>query len=570
MELVGQSQCYVIDAISKRGKYTLWIDPEHGHNIAKAEVFRDPRECVATIGERAKGMTRSMYCSIRNVRFKKIEDIWVPVEADTQRRSENTAGSVLLQEIHLKRTEVILNPDHEALRSFYPDDIPPEVEIMGFDSDGSPPERAGVQDLGFEDAWDFRWQPKAKYVVDERLKLVRNDPQKQMPTVVKVLKLMHFVGDFKPEPPITKAKGKHIVLCFWDINQEQSQQLLLTLRDRQQALAQKGILLIAVEASGVQTDKVRSWARDNELTFPVGAFHSRFEQYWKARKKDMDDRKKKTVLSNLVTDIKTIWTVEKLPWLMLSDRDLVVTAEGFDLDELNEILPDEVPFEKSTSKPQSLSEPNEAVKASLKLLSDNLQESLVLYYSFDESEKVIDLSGNGNHGRIHGAKYTQERGGAMKFDGQDDYISVEDIELKEYSFSTWVKTSKSNVVSSRYIFVSDDWVHRHALQGNSGHSLSIVADSSEINEYEWPFAANTWTHLVLTHLKGTFKLYKNGKSIKTGKMESYPVTDTLYLGGKEKDSKRSWLGMIDEVAVFDRALTEDEVKILYNNSRKNK
>jgi hypothetical protein len=335
LERVGRSRCYVIEAVSNRGKYTLWIDPEHGYNIAKAEVFRGPRECVATIGKRAKGMTQSVYGSIRNVRFKKIKDVWVPMEADTERRSENTAGSVLIQKAHHKRSEVILNPDHEALRSFYPDDIPPEVEIMGFDSEGGPPERAGVPDLGFEDAWDFRWQPKAKYVVDERIKLVRNDPDKQMPTVVKIMKLMSFVEDFKPEPPVTKGKGKHIVLCFWDINQEQSQQLLLTLRDRQQTLGQKGVLIIAVEASGAQADRVHSWARENKLTFPVGAFYSRFERLWRARREGLDDRKKTTVLANLVTDLKTLWTVEKLPSLMLTDREHAVTAEGFALEELD-------------------------------------------------------------------------------------------------------------------------------------------------------------------------------------------------------------------------------------------
>ncbi|MHC4334368.1 MAG: hypothetical protein ACYSUV_11545 [Planctomycetota bacterium] len=328
MGRVGRTKCYVIDAVSKRGKYTLWIDPEHGHNLAKAEVFRGPRECVAAIGERAKGMTKSMYCSIRNVRFKKIEDVWVPVEADTERRSENTAGSVLLQKVHLKRTEVILNPDHEALRSFYPDDIPPGAEIRSTGWTGRPPEREGVPDIEVEDAWDFRWQPKAKYVVDERLKLVISDPEKQMPTVVKILKLMHFVGDFEPEPPVTKAKGKHIVLCFWDINHGQSQELLLTLRDQQQALAQKGVLLIALEASGAQTDEVRSWAKKND--------YSRFERLWRARRKGLDDRKKTTVLANLVADLKTLWTVEKLPWLMVTDREHIVTAEGFSLEELDE------------------------------------------------------------------------------------------------------------------------------------------------------------------------------------------------------------------------------------------
>ena len=33
---IGASDCYVIDAVTKHGKYKLWIDPEHGYNIAKA------------------------------------------------------------------------------------------------------------------------------------------------------------------------------------------------------------------------------------------------------------------------------------------------------------------------------------------------------------------------------------------------------------------------------------------------------------------------------------------------------------------------------------------------------
>ncbi|MHC4575511.1 MAG: hypothetical protein ACYS76_15540, partial [Planctomycetota bacterium] len=34
LEQVGRSPCYVIDAVTERGRYTLWIDPQHGYNIA--------------------------------------------------------------------------------------------------------------------------------------------------------------------------------------------------------------------------------------------------------------------------------------------------------------------------------------------------------------------------------------------------------------------------------------------------------------------------------------------------------------------------------------------------------
>ena len=39
MEKVGEYQCYVVEAVVKnRGKYIIWLDPEHGYNIAQAMV----------------------------------------------------------------------------------------------------------------------------------------------------------------------------------------------------------------------------------------------------------------------------------------------------------------------------------------------------------------------------------------------------------------------------------------------------------------------------------------------------------------------------------------------------
>ena len=38
MEVIGGSECYVIEATGKHGEYTVWLDPQHGYNIAKAKV----------------------------------------------------------------------------------------------------------------------------------------------------------------------------------------------------------------------------------------------------------------------------------------------------------------------------------------------------------------------------------------------------------------------------------------------------------------------------------------------------------------------------------------------------
>jgi hypothetical protein len=349
MESVGRTKCYVIDAVEKGGNYTLWIDPEHGYNIAKAEVFRVPRQL------RPLGITEnsSVYSSVRDVRFKKIDSVWVPMEAVTERKSEAFNGTIVWRKVHHKRTEVVLNPDHEALRSFYPDDIPSGAEVLSGIWTGRPLEREGVPDISGEEPWDFRWQPGAKFMADKNCRVVGNDANKHLLPIIKVLDIEDVVRDFKVTPAPAETKGKRTFLCFWDVKQEGSQQVLLKLRERQEALAQKGISLIAIEASGAQTDEVRSWAKKNELTFPVGAFYSRFERLWRAwraRKEDLDDSKKKMVLSYLVTDLKTLWTVEKLPWLILTDRNHVVAAEGFSLEELDERIKDAQQAEVITNK----------------------------------------------------------------------------------------------------------------------------------------------------------------------------------------------------------------------------
>lgn len=119
MEEVGVTECYVIDAVTRSGKYILWIDPEHGYNITKAKIVRKAGNLVYnTIFPRGY----RIYTSLENVRFEKIDGVWVPMEADIFER-QNAPKGFLESKKHHKRTEVILNPDHDALGSFVPDDV---------------------------------------------------------------------------------------------------------------------------------------------------------------------------------------------------------------------------------------------------------------------------------------------------------------------------------------------------------------------------------------------------------------------------------------------------------------
>lgn len=127
LQRVDRSSCYVIDAVAKSGKYRIWIDPNHGYNIAKAEVRRAENDLID--GER---MTKGhiLLTFLKNVRFEKINDVWIPMEADVQQSNTLPNGDFSKVKTHYKRTEFVPVPDHDALGTFLPRDIKDGARVM--------------------------------------------------------------------------------------------------------------------------------------------------------------------------------------------------------------------------------------------------------------------------------------------------------------------------------------------------------------------------------------------------------------------------------------------------------
>ena len=102
METIGGSECYVIEAETGPFKSRAWIDPAHGYHIAKTIRWRGGRRL----------------CVEWNVVFKSIDGVWIPVEKDFQYFNSDSRWSE--DKHHYRISEVILNPDHDALESFVP------------------------------------------------------------------------------------------------------------------------------------------------------------------------------------------------------------------------------------------------------------------------------------------------------------------------------------------------------------------------------------------------------------------------------------------------------------------
>lgn len=125
-EPINGVECFVIDAETRHGDYTIWIDPEHGYNIAKAHL-RLSKEKNHLYHDKPFNI-KMVTLVVHNVRFEKIEDVWVAMEADLD--EEELDDSKIRADTHLKITELTLNPDHDALRSFVGGDVPNGTEVV--------------------------------------------------------------------------------------------------------------------------------------------------------------------------------------------------------------------------------------------------------------------------------------------------------------------------------------------------------------------------------------------------------------------------------------------------------
>jgi len=191
---------------------------------------------------------------------------------------------------------MVFDPDHDALRSFVPDDIKDGAKMLFYI--GSPHRPYYPQ---------YIWSREAKFVAYKKGRLVRYEPYKGILPVIKTLPKFDMF-DLKFEPDETK--DKMILLCFVDIKQV-SQEYAFNLAERASNLAAKDVLVILVEASGSEKKQIDAWSKRHSITVPVGK-----------------------LFKMLLEEIRQAWGIEILPRLVLTDRNHVIVAEGFALEKL--------------------------------------------------------------------------------------------------------------------------------------------------------------------------------------------------------------------------------------------
>jgi PKD repeat protein len=198
-------------------------------------------------------------------------------------------------------------------------------------------------------------------------------------------------------------------------------------------------------------------------------------------------------------------------------------------------------------------------------------EGLVAAYGFEEGSgrKVVDASGKGNHGTIKGAvRIAKGRyGKALKFDGVNDWVTVKhnaSLDLADgMTLEAWVYPLSQSEGNNTVILKQAPGAKVYALYSEEDANLpaSYINDGS-YRDVVGPerLPANTWTHLVATYDGAYQRLYVNGVEVAKSALNTLiqPSDGVLRIGGNSVWGEY-FHGYIDEVRIYNRALTASEV-----------
>jgi hypothetical protein len=217
----------------------------------------------------------------------------------------------------------------------------------------------------------------------------------------------------------------------------------------------------------------------------------------------------------------------------------------------------------------------------------DLSTGLVGYWSFDNPANLgYDVSGNYNNGSITGGATATSGvvGGAVHFNGSS-YISIPDsssldlpggsgtisafvkVNLLSDDVGVVVKESNSSSVSAiAYEFFLRGYGTYFVFDISDGSNIQTVSDDQQpsLKDDQWHHIAATWSGLggqICAYVDGVLIAQKS-QTISTINNISAPVYMGVY---RWQGGYRYGTADIDEVRIYNRALSEDEVNELVNS-----
>ncbi|MFA5099169.1 MAG: LamG domain-containing protein, partial [Candidatus Paceibacterota bacterium] len=206
----------------------------------------------------------------------------------------------------------------------------------------------------------------------------------------------------------------------------------------------------------------------------------------------------------------------------------------------------------------------------------------------EASGTLYDSSGKGNNGtQSGGVTYgaTGKVGNALSFDGVDDYVETNDsnsldINLSDFSIAFWIKTmTTSNTNSYRIInkrasnyigyeiyIEAGSNLTAYFISDSGGYSFGDIG-STNIRDANWHCVVLVFNriHNAMVYIDGNIKSPQRDISTRQGSLNN---SQPLRIGSSGSSVANLFNGLIDDVRIYNRALSATEIQALYNATNK--
>lgn len=220
-------------------------------------------------------------------------------------------------------------------------------------------------------------------------------------------------------------------------------------------------------------------------------------------------------------------------------------------------------------------------------VGSTVDDDCVLYLNFDENSgqtenAVYDSSGENNYGTMENFNFNENSGWvvgrrdtALLFDGENDFVDCDNDSSLNFgagSFSVEVWIRPANIVDAQFIVTKYNptldvgWFL--AVQTGGDLYMDVYDGANDLPLFvDVPFTENTWYHVAFTYDTNVGSLYIDGVLENSGDGSSVGdinTTTNLLIGRQDRDdAPLTFDGRIDEVRIYDRALSAEEVENHY-------
>ena len=217
-----------------------------------------------------------------------------------------------------------------------------------------------------------------------------------------------------------------------------------------------------------------------------------------------------------------------------------------------------------------------------------MDTSLVGYWRMDDNAAnatVVDQTGinNGTFNDATGDPNTDAHsvagqvGNALDFDGTDDYVNIPYASnldaFTAFTFSTWINPTSNPTVDYER-FLEKDWMTNGSFtfttrsnlrvnfeaQNDAGTSVQVLTTDT--------LPLNTWAYITAVWDGANITIYINGMPKASGSF-SGTLTNNQYIRiGSHKGGTTGFHGLIDEVRIYNRALSAEEIRKQFSRGRR--